>query len=295
MFRGLFVALMSLTYAACAIAQESAPANAHDEVPLILEGNFAQGGIIRGHTDPGAEVRFGENQLLVSEDGTFVFGLGRNHAANDNVTIILPDGRSEVRPFDVATREYVIQRVEGLPQEYVTPPEERLARIAAERATKWEARQPLSPRVGFAQDFIWPATGPISGTYGSQRFYNGEPRNPHMGIDVAAPTGTPVLAPADGVVTLADPDMYFEGGLIFIDHGHGMIDVFMHLSEVLVEVGQEVSQGDTIGLVGASGRATGPHLDWRMYVMGERVDPANLVGPMPTPEEDGAATGQGGE
>ncbi len=288
MFRGLFAALVF-----CALL---GPALAHEhEVPLSLDGNFTQGGIIVGQTEPGAEVRFGEHVLPITEDGQFVFGLGRNHDASDSITIVLPDGRSEVRSFDVSPREYVIQRVEGLPQEYVTPPEERLARIAAERAVKWEARQPISTRIGFAQDFIWPVTGPISGTYGSQRFYNGEPRSPHMGIDVAAPTGTPVLAPADGVITLAAPDMYFEGGLIFLDHGHGMIDVFMHLSEVLVEVGQEVSQGDTIALVGAGGRATGPHLDWRMYVMGERVDPANLVGPMPDPDASDSETGQGGE
>lgn len=288
MFRGLFVALVFVSSMTFAFAQDEAPQGV-----VVLEGNFTQGGIILGQTEPGAEVQFGETVLPLTSDGLFVFGLGRDHDASDSITVTLADGTSETRSFDVATREYVIQRIEGLPQEYVTPPEETLARIAAERAVKWEARQPISTRTGFTQDFIWPVTGPITGTYGSQRFYNGEPRNPHMGIDVAAPTGTSVMAPADGIVMLAEPDMYFEGGLIFIDHGHGMIGVFMHLSEVLVEVGQEVTQGDFVAEVGATGRATGPHLDWRMYVMGTRVDPANLVGAMPS--EDDAETGQGGE
>jgi len=290
MVRGLFVALALVGFASFATAQEDTEGPG---ISIVLNGQFSQGGILRGRTDPTAQVTFGEINVPVATDGQFVIGLGRNHDAADVVHITHADGRMEDWEFNIATREYVIQRIEGIPQEYVSPPEETLARIAEERAIKWTARQPVSTRMGFAQDFIWPVTGPITGTYGSQRFYNGEPRNPHMGIDVAAPTGTPVVAPADGVITLAHPDMYFEGGLVFLDHGHGMIDVFMHLSEVLVEVGQEVRQGETIALVGAGGRATGPHLDWRMYVMGTRVDPANLVGPMPEP--DAEETGQGGE
>ncbi len=261
------------------------------EVPLELDGAFVQGGIVVGHTSPDATVRFGETDLPLSAEGAFVFGFGRNHEATATLVVMLPDGQSLTRQMDVERREYVVQRVDGVPQETVTPPEEVLVRIRAEAAQKREARAPVSTRTDFASSFVWPLTGPVSGTYGNQRIYNGEPRSPHMGVDVVAPTGTPVIAPAGGVVVLATPDMYFEGGLIFLDHGHGMIDVFMHLSEVLVEPGQQVAQGEVIGLVGAGGRATGPHLDWRMYVLGTRVDPSNLVGAMPEIESEEAGVG----
>jgi murein DD-endopeptidase MepM/ murein hydrolase activator NlpD len=263
---------------------------AHAEIPLTLRGNFEQGSIIVGETDPNAEVRLGETSLPVSPDGYFVFGLGRNFEGPAQLTLMLGE-ETETRDLDIAAREYNIQYVEGVPQETVTPPPEVLERIHREAEQKRAARAPVTERTDFASDFIWPVTGPISGTYGSQRVYNGTPGNPHLGIDVARPTGTPVVAPAAGTVMLAEPDMYFEGGLIFLDHGHGMIDVFMHMSEVLVEVGQDVEQGEVIGLVGAGGRATGPHLDWRMYVMGERVDPSNLVGPMPETEDAETAVG----
>jgi murein DD-endopeptidase MepM/ murein hydrolase activator NlpD len=261
------------------------------EIPLALEGDFIQGGIVVGRTDPAAQVRFGDTELPVSPEGNFVFGLNRDFQSPAQLTLTLGE-ETETRQFDVTPREYNIQYVEGVPPETVTPPPEVLDRIRAEGEIKRAARADVTERTDFASAFIWPLTGPISGTYGSQRVYNGTPRNPHLGIDIARPTGTPIVAPAAGTVTLAEPDMYFEGGLIFLDHGHGMIDVFMHLSEVQVEVGQEVEQGEVIGLVGAGGRATGAHLDWRMYVMGERVDPSNLVGPMPE-EETGGETAVG--
>ncbi len=245
------------------------------------DGEAIQGGIIRGYTDPGASVDYEGTTLPVSNEGVFVFGFQRDFPEAATVTVTLPSGETEATTFDVARREYALQIVEGIPPQYVSPPEEVLARIRAEQAVKREARTPVSSHTGFAEDFIWPLTGIITGTYGSARVYNETQGRPHLGIDVAQPTGTPIVAPASGVVTLADNDMYYEGGLIFLDHGHGMIDVFMHLSEVTVEVGQVVQQGEVIGLVGAGGRATGPHLDWRMYVMGQRVDPSNLVGPMP--------------
>ena len=274
----------------------SSPAFA--DIPLEFDGEFIQGGIVVGHTDPDAEVSFGNMALPVSEEGYFVFGLHRDFPDQVHLTLMRGDEVMH-RYYDVATREYAIQYVDGVPQETVTPPREVLDRIRAEAAQKGAAREGVTERTEFAADFIWPLTGRISGTYGSQRVYNGLPGNPHLGIDVAQPEGTPIVSPAAGTVTLAENDMYFEGGLIFIDHGHGMIDVFMHLSEVLVEAGQNVEQGEVIGLVGAGGRATGPHLDWRMYVMGARVDPSNLVGPMPVdvpeeePESGEAETGVG--
>lgn len=246
-----------------------------------FDGEAIQGGILRGYTEPGASVDYEGTALPVSEDGAFVFGFGRDFPEAATVTVTLPSGESEAYTFDIARREYALQIVEGIPPEYVSPPEEVLERIRREGAIKAAARAEVTDLTGFAEEFIWPLTGPISGTYGSARVYNTTEGRPHLGIDIARPTGTPIVAPASGVITLADNDMYFEGGLIFLDHGHGMIDVFMHLSEVAVEVGQFVEQREVIGYVGAGGRATGPHLDWRMYVMGQRVDPSNLVGPMP--------------
>ncbi len=277
-----------LVWALFLIAPVIVPASvpAWADIPLELDGTFAQGGIVVGQTDPAAEVHFGDLVLPVSDEGHFVFGFARDFEGPGEISIVLGE-QTLSRTFDVAARQYNIQYVDGVPPETVTPPPEVLDRIRAEGAIKRAARADVTARTDFARPFIWPLTGIVTGTYGSQRVYNGTPRNPHLGIDIARPTGTPVVAPAAGTVTLAAPDMYFEGGLIFLDHGHGMIDVFMHLSEVLVEEGQEVEQGEVIGLVGAGGRATGPHLDWRMYVMGARVDPSNLVGPMPE-EDDGA-------
>ena len=131
--------------------------------------------------------------------------------------------------------------------------------------------------------FVWPAEGPISGVYGSQRFYNGEPRRPHFGVDVAVPTGTIVRAPAAGVVTLAEPDLYFSGGTVILDHGYRLSSSFLHMSEVAVQVGDELQPGDIIGAVGSTGRATGPHLDWRMNWREQRIDPQLLAPPMPKP------------
>jgi murein DD-endopeptidase MepM/ murein hydrolase activator NlpD len=176
----------------------------------------------------------------------------------------------------------VVQRIDGLPDRMVTPRgPEVIARIKREGAQKRAARPGDSPLTYFAETFVWPVTGRISGTYGNQRILNGEPRRPHYGVDIAVPKGTPVKAPAGGVVTLAEPDMYFEGGLVFVDHGHGVIGVFMHLDTIAVEVGQTVTQGETLGGVGSTGRSTGAHLDWRMYWKGARVDPSLLVPPMP--------------
>jgi murein DD-endopeptidase MepM/ murein hydrolase activator NlpD len=167
----------------------------------------------------------------------------------------------------------------------VTPPEEVLERIARERALVREAKSARLERPEFLRwvrsGLSWPATGRISGVYGSQRFYNGTPGSPHYGVDVARPTGHPVVAPGPGIITLAEPDLFYSGGTVILDHGYGLSSSFLHLSEVLVEVGDEVAQGTWLGKVGATGRATGPHLDWRMSWFDQRIDPQLLVPPMP--------------
>jgi murein DD-endopeptidase MepM/ murein hydrolase activator NlpD len=256
-----------------------APARA--DVPLTLDGPMKQGGLITGTTAPGAQVFLDGEALPVSEAGHFVFGFGRDHADAATLVVAMPDGRRVERALTVAQREYHIQRIDGLPPAQVTPPdEETIARIRREGEIKRAARPRDTAETWFTEGFIWPAHGPITGVYGSQRILNGEPRTPHYGVDVAGPTGTPVMAPASGVVTLAHPDMYFEGGLIFIDHGHGVIGVLMHLNTVEVGVGQFVRQGERVGTIGATGRATGPHVDWRMFWRDARIDPQLLVPPM---------------
>ena len=236
---------------------------------------------MRGRTLPGAEVRLGERVLRVTEDGGFVFGFGRDAAAVAKLTLRLPDGRVLSRPMEVAEREYQVQRIDGLPKSKVTPPESVYQRIQEEVALVRRARAIDSARRDFEGSFVWPVVGPISGVYGSQRILNGEPRQPHYGIDIAVPTGTPVKAPAAGAVVLAEPDLYFSGGTLMIDHGHGLMSAFLHLETIDVTMGQEVAQGQVIATVGATGRVTGAHLDWRVNWFEERVDAQLLVPPMP--------------
>ncbi|WP_227010140.1 M23 family metallopeptidase [Pelagibius marinus] len=259
-------------------------ATAAQAAELTLEGQFTQGGLVFGKTVPGATASLDGEVLRLTPDGRFIFGFGRDHAPRATLTVTEPGGTVITRELQVAQREYNIQRIDGIKKDYVSPPEEVLARIRADAAAAAEARAADRAESDFDSGFIWPATGPISGVYGSQRILNGEPRQPHFGVDVAGPVGTPVMAPADGVVTLAHPDMYFSGATLIIDHGHRLSSSFLHLEQILVKEGQRVKQGEVVALMGKSGRVTGPHLDWRMNWRGERIDPALLVPPMPKSE-----------
>ncbi|WP_224784630.1 M23 family metallopeptidase [Marinihelvus fidelis] len=246
-----------------------------------LKGEPVQGGLMFGQALPGSEVTLDGEAVMVSADGQFVFGFGRDDAGTVTLQVLEPGTETESVELTIAAREYNIERVDGLPPKTVTPDPESLARIRREGAMVSSARARRDDRTDFADGFTWPATGRLSGFYGSQRVLNGEPRRPHFGVDVAAPTGTPVTAPAPGVVTLAEPDLYYSGGTVVLDHGMGLSSSFLHLSAVDVTVGQDVAQGDLIGKIGATGRATGPHLDWRMNWLDKRVDPQPLVGEMP--------------
>lgn len=245
------------------------------------QAEYRQGSIVRGQVGPGASVFLGERELKVSPEGRFVFGIGRDEKNDQRLRIVAPDGSNRAHDVRVMARDYRVQKVNGVPSETVTPPEEQLRRIREEAALAWAARNVNSDLTDFSDGFIWPLVGPITGVYGSQRIYNGVPKNPHFGVDVAAPTGTLVVAPAGGVVRLAHNDMFFSGGTLIVDHGHGLSSSFIHLSALLVKEGDRVEQGQAIAKVGATGRATGPHLDWRMNWFDVRVDPATLVGPMP--------------
>lgn len=253
-----------------------ARANAAEIQALELTGEWRPGAMVVGRTEPGTRVYFGPRELKVDESGRFVVGLDRD--AGGSVSLRLQNGHDEqTYRYTVAKREYDVQRIEGVPQETVTPPKAVLARIEKETAMVSQARASSAERGDFYRGFIKPLEGIITGVYGSQRVYNGVPKRPHFGLDIAGPIGAPVKAPAAGVVKLAHPDMYFSGGTLIIDHGYGISTTFIHLSKVLVAEGTRVEQGQEVALVGASGRATGPHLDWRMNWYDVRLDPALVL------------------
>ncbi len=247
---------------------------------LDLEGTFQQGGMVVGKTEPGAAVIYADRSVRVAGDGTFVIGFHRDEPETVALEVRHPDGSLTRRDLAVAARDYNIQRIDGLPPSKVTPPPERIARIKREAALVRAARARDTDETWFAGTWIWPVEGRISGVYGSQRILNGQPRQPHFGIDIAAPTGKPFVAPAAGVVSLVHDDMYFSGGTLMVDHGHGVQSTFLHAETIAVREGDVVRQGDVLGTVGATGRATGPHLDWRVNWFDKRLDAALLVPPM---------------
>ena len=251
---------------------------AAEEFPFSLNGDEVQGGLLIGQAPAAARVTLDGEPLQQSSDGYFLIGFSRDETAARKL-VIEANGQRWSRSLVPAEREFNIQRIDGLPPAKVTPAAESMERIRAEAAQTRAARELRDDRTDFNDGFIWPVTGPITGVYGSQRILNGEERNPHWGIDIAAPTGTPVLAPAGGIVTLVHEDMYFSGGTLLLDHGMGLSSAFLHLETILVEHGQRVEQGEVIAEVGATGRVTGAHLDWRMNLGPLRVDPELLVPP----------------
>ncbi len=251
---------------------------------IRLDGEFIQGGLVRGTAPPGTKITLDGRTLRLSAKGHFAFGFGRDAAGKAELVLIPPGDEPEARTLTIAARKYNIQRIEGLPQNMVTPPPETLARIRAEGARVRAAREFDTAEVHFTAIFVWPAQGRISGVYGSQRILNGAPRQPHYGVDIAAPTGTTVRAPAGGEIRLAEADLYYSGGTIILDHGHGLSSSFLHMSRVDVIVGQHVAQGEVLGAIGATGRVTGAHLDWRMNWFDQRLDPVLLVPPLVPPQ-----------
>ncbi|WP_235937529.1 M23 family metallopeptidase [Marinobacter caseinilyticus] len=247
---------------------------------LELSGPQQQGALLIGQVAPGSQVWLNEKAVRVTAAGQFAMGFGREAELEQRVRVQSPVGQTTVHNLTLSQREYDIQRIEGVPSRTVTPPQERTKRIRREAGRVREVRATDSDLTGFLAGFVWPAEGRISGVYGSQRVYNGHPGSPHYGVDIAAPRGAVVIAPASGVVTLAEPNLFYSGGTLIIDHGHGVSSTFLHLDSLLVEPGQSVKQGDRIARVGSTGRSTGPHLDWRMNWYGERVDPVTIAPPL---------------
>ncbi|MBL8273039.1 MAG: M23 family metallopeptidase [Xanthomonadales bacterium] len=266
--------------AALALAAAASVAPAAD-CAVELPASATQGGLVAGRVARGCKVEFAGRSLRLAADGGFVFGLGRDAPPSVDVTVRDPGGRTMIRSLAVAPRKWRVEHVDGVPQSTVTPAPDIAARIAREQARVMQARLRDDAREDFRAGFAWPAQGRISGVYGSQRILNGTPKDPHYGLDIAAATGTPALAPAAGIVSFAAPDLYLTGGTVVIDHGHGLSSTFIHLSRVEVRVGERVVQGQRFGAIGMTGRASGPHLHWGMNWFDVRLDPGLVVQPPP--------------
>ena len=250
-------------------------------IALELKGPFTQGALITGKVSPGSSVLLDGVSLSTLPDGSFVFGLARDAKPKALLSVQGKDGNVAQRTLKIRKRNYKIQRIDGLPKRKVSPKKRDYKRIAREQKLLNVARYRITRVVDFKNGFVWPARGRISGVHGSQRILNGKPKRPHNGVDIAAHTGTIIRAPAPGVVALVHPDMFYTGKSVMLDHGHGLTSVYMHLNSVTVKVGQFVRQGEQIGTVGKTGRASGPHLDWRLNWFNQRLDPGLLLGPKP--------------
>ena len=241
-----------------------------------FKGDFKQGSFILGKTSPYAKISIDDRNIRVSKDGYFAFGLDRDR--KNNVSIKIKKKRESQQIIKkVFKREYKIQRIDGLPPKQVTPPPEVYERIKKENNAIGEARAINSDLDFFKDKFIMPVEGIISGVYGSQRILNGKPKWPHYGIDIAAKQGTMIKSSGAGVVTMAEDDLYYTGGTIIMDHGHGISTIYSHLENILVSVGDKINQGDIIGTVGSTGRSTGPHLDFRINWFQTRLDPMSVL------------------
>jgi len=247
---------------------------------VSLEGNQTQGGLVFGMTEPGSRVVLDGEVLGLSANGRFLIGFGRDAAKQATLSITGPDGTTDRRILKVAARTYKIQRIDGLPSRKVTPKAQDVARIRADNSGIGRVRALDSHKAYYSSGFIWPVRGPISGVFGSQRILNGKPKNPHNGIDVAAPEGAIIKAPADGVVALVHDDMFYTGKTLMLDHGFGLTSVYAHMSALLVKEGDVVTQGTAIGKVGKTGRVTGAHLHWGVTLKRTHLDPALLAGDM---------------
>ena len=243
---------------------------------IEFKGKFLQGHFIVGITNPSAKIIIDKKEVKVSKDGFFAFGIDRDRKFDLTITKI-QDGKKEKILKKVLKRKYNIQRIDGLDEKKVTPPEEVYNRIKKENNKIGKARAINSDLKYFKDKFIMPVKGIISGVYGSQRILNGKPKWPHYGIDIAAKKGTKIKAAGSGVITMAEKDLYYTGGTIIMDHGHGISSIYSHLEKVMVNVGDEINKGEIIGTVGSTGRSTGPHLDFRINWFQIRLDPMTIL------------------
>ena len=246
------------------------------DTKIILEGDFVQGGLVKGRTNKDLNIKFKEKILRRTSNGSFVIGFGRDHPKQANLYFFINQNWI-LKKLDIEQRKYKTQIINGLEKKMVTPPKSFWDRIKKENKVIKKVRS-LDSNVDFIfQKFDWPTKGIISGVFGSQRILNGKPKRPHYGVDIAAPKGSDILAPTEAIVRMAEKDLYYTGGTVMLDHGHGVTSVYSHMSSINVKVGDKINKNQKIGEVGSTGRSTGPHLDWRINWFSERLDPALLI------------------
>lgn len=276
-YRQYYTALLALImFGLLGCAQQSTAKEKITDL-VTFQGEFRQGALVKGSAPIGTSILLNGKPVRVSPSGDFVLGFAREAEPQQTLVLTFPHGGTEVRQLQIKKKHYRIQNVKGIAKKIMQPKADDLARAKKDAAEVWHARQLNSNLTAFASTFIWPLTGRISGVYGSQRIYNDVPGRPHYGVDVAAPTGTGVVAPANGVISLAVPDMFYSGGTVIIDHGYGVSSSFLHLSKLLVKKGDLVKQGQKVAEVGSTGRSTGPHLDWRINWYQMKLDPTSIV------------------
>ena len=274
------VASMPFAYADVELNGQNEALSSQEPVNIVLNGKFTQGALLRGQAPAGAKVTLNGETVQTNKDGKFVVGFEREAPLQQMLVVKLDNGQKWQRDITLEKREYNIQRIDGLEQKMVSPPAEVTARIKKDNINVANARSGNTDLDALFTRFEWPAKGVISGVYGSQRILNGVPKWPHYGLDIANETGTPVYAPVDGVVTMAD-DLYYSGNTLILDHGMRVFSTFLHMDTITVEVGETVKQGEQIGTIGSTGRSTGPHLDWRINLGNTRLDPQTIISGSP--------------
>ena len=274
------VASMPFAYADVELNGQKEALSSQEQVNVVLNGTFTQGALLRGQAPAGAKVTLNGETVQTNKDGKFVVGFEREAPLQQTLVVKLDNGQKWQRDITLEKREYNIQRIDGLEQKMVSPPAEVTARIKQDNINVANARSGNTDLDALFTRFEWPAKGVISGVYGSQRILNGVPKWPHYGLDIANETGTPVYAPVDGVVTMAN-DLYYSGNTLILDHGMRVFSTFLHMDTITVEVGETVKQGEQIGTIGSTGRSTGPHLDWRINLGNTRLDPQTIISESP--------------
>ena len=242
-----------------------------NEFPSI-NGCFCEGGIITGLISNNDQLKINNKEIVIFENGKFIYAFGRK-----SKNFVKLDINGKIKEFAVKKKKYKIENIKGLPRNKVEPSKKEIERILIDKNIIKKAKEIGSKKKLFEKKFILPAQGRLSGVYGSQRILNSKPRSPHAGIDLAAKEGTKVVAPSSGIIKIVSKNMFFTGNTIIMDHGLGLISIFAHLKEISVKQGEYIKQGQKIGTIGMTGRATGPHLHWGVYLEKKSVDPFVLV------------------
>ena len=245
----------------------------------LLNGKITQGALMRGRVAPSSNVYLDGERLSLSSKGDFAFGFAYDRTKSAILKLEHAGAPAEEQELKPVIREYKVQKINGLPEKFVDPPQGVMARIERDNKLIGAARSRNTDEAWFVDDFAWPVRGPVTGVFGSQRILNGVPKRPHFGLDIAASEGKPIYAPVGAIVSMADSDLYFTGGTVTLDHGRGISTSYLHMSRIDVKVGDRIEKGQVIGAIGKTGRATGPHLCWRLNWFQERLDPALVLGP----------------